>query len=1067
MGAGFNPLAGGGGWGMSQQMGRGGYGYGGYGYGGYGYPGGSMVAQSPMQRGGAAVGGNRRTKVRQRGREGYGAPAGGYGGGGYADYGGYNKIRIKISGMRTLAREAPRKRQPNKRQADIHPSAAQAKRAKKAAAQPEELEEDPTNPIYRVKQAGDRPFEANPGEANPFEVGALVEVDAKGDGNWQLATVTKSVANHSFGFHGDKVRRAYTVQLEAPPAAADDGPTGTGRIGATARHKPQLPSDQVRVCCAHEDCRTHWQPWAALPLFCDRCRKSLLQQSSQAVYLQEKSAPPPYEVPLRMCSTCFNHLRVTRQRDRAAFKSDVQKFTHECTHAGGVRLDLNLQNFLEHRPVARDEKSDLPLMSNEDPGKWCQCAKCHTWYHWVCALYDDSQYKKGRPFYCKKCVGHEPETEVVKELREHNDASTLQQTPMGAFLEAEVMADLGAASVTCEPITVRVVSNLLQTSHTPERLVAHCSAISQPYPREFPYQSKCILVFQKRDGLDVCLFALYVQEYGSDCPEPNKNRVYISYLDSVRYFKSTPAGHRSTVYHSVLAGYLGWVRKLGFKHVHIWVEPPKAGDEYIFFARGDQQRKPMKREKLREWYTAMLTKAKEKGHVAQVGSMSEIFGTIKSIAEIPLFHGDQWEITVPSLLGIDDEKDYDVRTKDKSKLLRMDAKGVIDKALGEMKHLKKHFLVVVLSEPDGEPAKDEDPVISTDLTDDRQSFLGQCQACHWQFNTLRHAQHATRMILNHIHNKPSYCIEECKRGRVEDGSFMVGCDNCDNWYHGECVGVSKEDANSLENYLCPNCIGGGPKRQVGAPPPHPGPGPRAPPPAPPSPTPAASPAALGAPAPPSAPPPSRRSRGAAAAPAAAAEATAAASAGPSVDHPHQTRHSRSSLQAVRTSSQGALAGSSSSAICPPGAAAAPPRRRRYCPPRAAAAAAPPRRPRRPHRPRRPSCPPRAVERRRGRQQRWERRRGTRGGERRGRRGRRRRRRCERRRPGRRRRCRGCGDGGGAGGRGARGGRTYGGGARGGGGGACGGAGRGRGACGGAGRGACGGGCAVTLWISGA
>ena len=37
MGAGFNPLAGGGGWGMSQQMGRGGYGYGGYGYpyGGY------------------------------------------------------------------------------------------------------------------------------------------------------------------------------------------------------------------------------------------------------------------------------------------------------------------------------------------------------------------------------------------------------------------------------------------------------------------------------------------------------------------------------------------------------------------------------------------------------------------------------------------------------------------------------------------------------------------------------------------------------------------------------------------------------------------------------------------------------------------------------------------------------------------------------------------------------------------------------------------------------------------------------------------------------------------------
>ena len=311
---------------------------------------------------------------------------------------------------------------------------------------------------------------------------------------------------------------------------------------------------------------------------------------------------------------------------------------------------------------------------------------------------------------------------------------------------------------------------------------------------------------------------------------------------------------------------------LGFKYVHIWVEPPKSGDEYIFFARSDQQRKPMKREKLREWYKTMLEKAKAKNVVESYGTMHDLFSNLKSIAEIPLFHGDQWEITVrealcltssemacnfppgasshpapvgmapalyksngcgapnpllqvPSLLGLDQD-DYDgpKGRNNGNKIVRMDSKDVVQKAQQEMQHLKRHFLVATLYDPDMPPMKDNDPVISTDLTDSRQTFLGQCQMCHWQFNTLRHAQYSTMMILNHIHNKvcargvplihlrvtvrrsplrrqpltpsrqltasltsalapqPSYCIEECTRGRVEDGSFMVGCDVCDNWY---------------------------------------------------------------------------------------------------------------------------------------------------------------------------------------------------------------------------------------------------------------------------------------------
>lgn len=46
-----------------------------------------------------------------------------------------------------------------------------------------------------------------------------------------------------------------------------------------------------------------------------------------------------------------------------------------------------------------------------------------------------------------------------------------------------------------------------------------------------------------------------------------------------------------------------------------------------------------------------------------------------------------------------------------------------------------------------------------------------------------------------------YCL--CRKG--DHGGFMIECDLCDEWYHGECVGVTAELAGTFTWYHCPTC----------------------------------------------------------------------------------------------------------------------------------------------------------------------------------------------------------------------------------------------------------------------
>ncbi|GAB1606736.1 histone lysine demethylase PHF8-like [Argonauta hians] len=51
-------------------------------------------------------------------------------------------------------------------------------------------------------------------------------------------------------------------------------------------------------------------------------------------------------------------------------------------------------------------------------------------------------------------------------------------------------------------------------------------------------------------------------------------------------------------------------------------------------------------------------------------------------------------------------------------------------------------------------------------------------------------------------DEPVYCL--C-RLPYDDSRFMIECDVCNDWFHGNCVGVQEHQASDIEIYHCPNC----------------------------------------------------------------------------------------------------------------------------------------------------------------------------------------------------------------------------------------------------------------------
>ncbi|KAK1317719.1 Histone acetyltransferase HAC1 [Acorus calamus] len=479
-------------------------------------------------------------------------------------------------------------------------------------------------------------------------------------------------------------------------------------------------------------------------------------------------------------------------------------------------------------PKARMEKKKNDEESEE---WWVQCDKCEAWQHQICALFNGRRNDGGQAEYtCPNCYILEIKNGERKPLPQSAvlGAKDLPKTHLSDHIEERLARRLKdekeerarhlGKSVDeipgAESLVVRVVSSVDKKLEVKQRFLEIFQ--EENYPTEFPYKSKVVLLFQKIEGVEVCLFGMYVQEFGSESQFPNQRRVYLSYLDSVKYFRpeiKTVSGEalRTFVYHEIL------------------------GEDYILYCHPEIQKTP-KSDKLREWYLAMLRKASKENIVVDLTNLYDHFfvtmGECKArvtAARLPYFDGDYWpgaaEDMINQLRQEEDGRKQQKKGKTKKTITKraLKAAGHTDiygnaskdlllmQKLGEtISPMKEDFIMVHLQhacthccllmvsgtrwvcgqcknfqlcekcydaeqkveERDRHPinsrekhrlspveitevpsdTKDVDEILESEFFDTRQAFLSLCQGNHYQYDTLRRAKHSSMMVLYHLHN---------------------------------------------------------------------------------------------------------------------------------------------------------------------------------------------------------------------------------------------------------------------------------------------------------------------------
>lgn len=522
--------------------------------------------------------------------------------------------------------------------------------------------------------------------------------------------------------------------------------------------------------------------------------------------------------------------------DQSRTNASCDKYTYCIKCFEGIKADTVPIGDDPGQPLIEIKKSSFKQMKNdhEEPEAYVECAECGRKWHQICALHMDQIFSK---FICDTCLKSSNKKQTNKFT-----SCKLARTRLGDFIENRVNSYIKAHEHECvnyKPgkVTIRILSTIDKQCEVKSLMKSRFEGelVSETYK----YRTKAIFAFQEIDGVDVVFFGMHVQEYGSNCPHPNTRRVYISYLDSVFFFR--PKELRTAVYHEILIGYLDYVKQQGYQWAHIWACPPSEGDDYIFHCHPPEQKVP-KPKRLQDWYKKMLDKGIIERVVIEYKDIyrDALDNGMKTPMDIPYFEGDFWPNVLEDCIKEQEQEeekrrkeeeaaakcdDYSIYTDDtfdsqdgskdaqngqlvasggKKKLQNQKKKNIkskisnrksvkknsssstdlMTKMLSTMEKHKEVFFVIRLLDTrqlNGDII-DTDPLISCDLMNGRDEFLNFAREKHYEFSSLRRSKYSSMALLYELHNqsndKFSFKCNKCA-AEINDRYHCLTCDDFD------------------------------------------------------------------------------------------------------------------------------------------------------------------------------------------------------------------------------------------------------------------------------------------------